>query len=66
MFSNFSDAIKSRNKENIKSEFTFIGVKNLQLKNTKKKDNFCDSEVVAKLFLSNEIKIILLKVTQIK
>ena len=27
MFSNFSDAIKSRNKENIKSEFTFIGVK---------------------------------------
>ena len=27
MFSNFSDAIKSRNKENIKSDFTFIGVK---------------------------------------
>ena len=27
MFSNFSDAIKSRNKEGIKSEFTFIGVK---------------------------------------
>ena len=27
MFSNFSDAIKLRNKENIKSEFTFIGVK---------------------------------------
>ena len=27
MFSNFSDAIKVRNKENIKSEFTFIGVK---------------------------------------
>ena len=27
MFSNFSDAIKSRNKDNIKSEFTFIGVK---------------------------------------
>ena len=27
MFSNFSEAIKSRNKENIKSEFTFIGVK---------------------------------------
>ena len=27
MFSNFSDAIKSRKKENIKSEFTFIGVK---------------------------------------
>ena len=27
MFSNFSEAIKVRNKENIKSEFTFIGVK---------------------------------------
>ena len=27
MFSNFSEAIKSRNKEGIKSEFTFIGVK---------------------------------------
>ena len=27
MFSNFSDAIKLRNKEKIKSEFTFIGVK---------------------------------------
>ncbi len=27
MFSNFSDAIKSRDKEGIKSEFTFIGVK---------------------------------------
>ena len=27
MFSNFSEAIKARNKDNIKSEFTFIGVK---------------------------------------
>ena len=27
MFSNFSEAIKSRNKEGIKSEFTFVGVK---------------------------------------
>ena len=27
MFSSFSDAIKQRNKQNIKSEFTFIGVK---------------------------------------
>ena len=27
MFSNFSDAIKSRNKDGIKSEFTFVGVK---------------------------------------
>ena len=31
MFSNFSDAIKARNKENIKSEFTFIGVKVIEL-----------------------------------
>ena len=36
MFSNFSEAIKVRNKENIKSEFTFIGVKGLQLKSMKK------------------------------
>ena len=36
MFSNFSDAIKARNKENIKSEFTFIGVKESQWKNMKK------------------------------
>ena len=35
MFSNFSDAIKARNKENIKSEFTFIGVSG-PLKNIKK------------------------------
>ena len=27
MFTNFSEAIKARKKENIKSEFTFIGVK---------------------------------------
>ena len=27
MFTNFSEAIKSRNKEGVKSEFTFIGVK---------------------------------------
>ena len=27
MFTNFSDAIKARNKDNVKSEFTFIGVK---------------------------------------
>ena len=40
MFSNFSDAIKSRNKEGIKSEFTFIGVKESTLeKYDKIKDN---------------------------
>ena len=40
MFSNFSEAIKSRNKENIKSEFTFIGVKESSVENYEKiKDN---------------------------
>ena len=40
MFSNFSDAIKSRNKEGIKSEFTFIGVKQSSVeKYDKIKDN---------------------------
>ncbi len=40
MFSNFSEAIKSRNKENIKSEFTFIGVKESSVQKYEKiKDN---------------------------
>ena len=40
MFSNFSDAIKSRNKEGIKSEFTFVGVKESSLEKYEKiKDN---------------------------
>ena len=40
MFSNFSDAIKSRNKEGIKSEFTFIGIKESSVeKYDKIKDN---------------------------
>ncbi len=40
MFSNFSEAIKSRNKEMIKSEFTFIGVKESSLEKYEKiKDN---------------------------
>ncbi|MEC6986897.1 MAG: Tim44/TimA family putative adaptor protein [Pseudomonadota bacterium] len=40
MFSNFSDAIKLRNKENITSEFTFIGVKESSVENYQKiKDN---------------------------
>ena len=40
MFSNFSDAIKARNKENIKSEFTFIGIKDSSVDEYKKiKDN---------------------------
>ena len=40
MFSNFSDAIKTRKKENIKSEFTFIGVKESSVEKYEKiKDN---------------------------
>ena len=40
MFSNFSDAIKSRNREGIKSEFTFIGVKESSVEKYEKiKDN---------------------------
>ena len=40
MFSNFSDAIKARNKENIKSDFTFIGVKESSVEKYEKiKDN---------------------------
>ena len=36
MFSNFSDAIKFRKKENIKSEFTFIGIKESSLEKYEK------------------------------
>ena len=36
MFSNFSDAIKLRKKESIKSEFTFIGVKESSVENYEK------------------------------
>ena len=40
MFTNFSDAIKSRNKDGIKSEFTFIGVKESTVEKYEKvKDN---------------------------
>tara|TARA_Y100001958_G_C21181379_1_gene511175 strand:- start:801 stop:1421 length:621 start_codon:yes stop_codon:yes gene_type:complete len=40
MFSNFSEAIKARNKENIKSDFTFIGVKESSVEKYEKiKDN---------------------------
>ena len=40
MFSNFSEAIKSRNKEGINSEFTFIGVKESSVEKYEKiKDN---------------------------
>tara|TARA_Y100001958_G_C21151961_1_gene487915 strand:- start:575 stop:1195 length:621 start_codon:yes stop_codon:yes gene_type:complete len=36
MFSNFSDAIKLRKKESIKSEFTFIGIKESSVENYEK------------------------------
>ena len=40
MFSNFSEAIKSRNKEGIQSEFTFVGVKESSVEKYEKiKDN---------------------------
>ena len=40
MFTNFSEAIKNRNKENITSEFTFIGIKNSSVEKYEKvKDN---------------------------
>jgi predicted lipid-binding transport protein (Tim44 family) len=40
MFSNFSEAIKLRNKEGIKSEFTFIGIKESSVEKYEKiKDN---------------------------
>ena len=40
MFSNFSEAIKIRNKDNIKSDFTFIGVKESSVEKYEKvKDN---------------------------
>ena len=40
MFTNFSEAIKARKKENIKSEFTFIGVKESSVEKYEKiKDN---------------------------
>ena len=51
MFSNFSDAIKARNKDNIKSEFTFIGVKESSVdKYEKIKDNlFASVKFVAEV-----------------
>ena len=63
MFSNFSEAIKTRNKEGIKSEFTFIGVKESSLeKYDKIKDNlFATVKFVAEVISvkkDNENKII--------
>ena len=39
IYKNFSDEIDKRNKENLKSELTFIGVKSAKIKNFEKKDN---------------------------
>ena len=51
MFSNFSNAIKVRNEENIKSEFTFIGVKESSVEKYEKiKDNlFASVKFVAEV-----------------
>ena len=39
IYQNFSDEIDKRNKENFKSELTFVGVKSTEIKNFEKKDN---------------------------
>ena len=39
IYQNFSDEIDHRNKENSKSELTFVGVKSAEIKNFEKKDN---------------------------
>ena len=39
IYKNFSDEIDKRNKENLKSELTFVGVKSAKIKNFEKKDN---------------------------
>ena len=51
MFSNFSDAIKARNKDNIKSEFTFIGVKESSVEKYEKVKNnlFASVKIVAEV-----------------
>ena len=51
MFTNFSDAIKARNKENIKSEFTFIGVKESSVEKYEKVKNnlFASVKIVAEV-----------------
>ena len=51
MFSNFSEAIKSRNKDGLKSEFTFIGVKESSVEKYEKiKDNlFASVKFVAEV-----------------
>jgi predicted lipid-binding transport protein (Tim44 family) len=55
-FSNFSEAIKTRNKEGIKSEFTFIGVKESSLeKYDKIRDNlFARVKFVAEVISVNK------------
>ena len=39
IYKNFSDEIDHREKENLKSELTFVGVKSAEIKNFEKKDN---------------------------
>ena len=58
MFTNFSDAIKSRNKEGIISEFTFIGVKESSVEKYEKiKDNlFATVKFVAEVITKKKDK----------
>jgi len=39
IYKSFSDEIDKRNKENLKTELTFVGVKSAEIKNFEKKDN---------------------------
>ena len=39
VYKSFSDEIDKRNKENLKTELTFVGVKSAEIKNFEKKDN---------------------------
>ena len=58
MFSNFSEAIKSRKKDGIKSEFTFIGVKESSVEKYEKiNDNlFATVKFVAEVISVKKIK----------
>ena len=69
MNNNFSGAIDARNKEKIKSEFTFIGIKESSVEKYEKiKDDYLlQLNLLQKLFLLKKIKMIkLLKAILIK
>ena len=60
MFSNFEQAIRQRDKEGVKSEFTFIGIKESSLEKYEKKEmNFLlPLNLFPKLFQLKKIKMI--------